>query len=128
MNKSTLVNHVSAELGVSKAEAARATDAVFAALADGLTTHGKVTVSGFGTFARRQRAARKGVNPTTRQAMIIPPSATCAFRPAPALRDLLSDSLPMGNTAEISDNHQLSKRVMVEAKAAAKDVRTGKGS
>jgi len=104
------------------------TDAVFAALADGLATHGKVTVSGFGTFARRQRAARKGVNPTTRQAMIIPPSATCAFRPAPALRELLCCSLPATNTTGTPNNHQPTKHIMLEAKAAAKDVRTGKGS
>ena len=42
---------------------------------------------GFGTFERRQRAARKGYNPQTGEPIKIKASTTVGFRPASALRD-----------------------------------------
>ncbi|MEO1008611.1 MAG: HU family DNA-binding protein [Planctomycetota bacterium] len=93
MNKSILVDRVASKLGVSKIESARMIDAVLASLVEGVRSEGRVTLSGFGTFLRRERQARHGINPSTREPMVIPPSATCVFRPAPALRDHLLEAM-----------------------------------
>ena len=65
MNKSELIDVVVDATGFSKADAARATDAVFDAITDALCKDESVTMIGFGTFSVRERAARKGRNPQT---------------------------------------------------------------
>lgn len=86
MNKGELIEHVASELESSKAEATRAVEAVFAAITRGVQTQDKVVVTGFGTFQKKQRAARQGINPATKQPMTIPASTTCSFKPATALK------------------------------------------
>ena len=62
---------------------------VIESIASGLRTDHKVTIAGFGTFQRRERAARTGVNPSTGQKMTIEASTTCGFKPATALKQTL---------------------------------------
>jgi DNA-binding protein HU-beta len=89
MNKGDLIEIVASELGQSKAAAARAVQAVIAAIGDGLKTQESVTIAGFGTFTKRQRAARRGTNPSTGEPMTIEASRTIGFKPSPALKDSL---------------------------------------
>lgn len=87
MNKSDLVEAVASELGETKAAASRAVEAALRAIGEGVHNRGKVTISGFGTFERRIRPARTGVNPATGQKMTIPESVTVSFRASQALRE-----------------------------------------
>jgi len=87
MNKSDLIDVVAGEMKSSKADAGRAVEAVIDAIRQGLQHDHKVTISGFGTFVSRERPARTGVNPVTKERMTIGPSKTCSFRAAPALKD-----------------------------------------
>jgi len=87
MNKSDLIDVVAAELKSSKADAGRAVEAVIDAIRRGLQKDEKVTISGFGTFVKRDRPPRTGVNPVTKEKMTIGPSKTCSFRAAPALKE-----------------------------------------
>lgn len=89
MNKTDLIESVAAQMETSKADAGRAVEAVIEAIADGLRHDHKVTIAGFGTFQRRERAARTGVNPSTGQKMVIAASTTCGFRAANALKESL---------------------------------------
>jgi len=65
MNKSELVDAVADAADLSKADSARALDAVIGAISDALKSGDQVSVVGFGTFLVRQRAARTGRNPQT---------------------------------------------------------------
>ncbi|MCA9277721.1 MAG: HU family DNA-binding protein [Phycisphaerales bacterium] len=76
-------------MDTTKTAAAKAVEAVFEAIRDGVRDDAKVTIAGFGTFIRRDRSERIGVNPVTKEPMTIEASRTCAFRAAPALRDSL---------------------------------------
>ena len=89
MNKTDLIELVASNMESSKAEAGRAVDAVIEAITNGLKSDQKVTIAGFGTFQRRERAARTGVNPSTGERMTIAPSTTCGFKPATALKETL---------------------------------------
>jgi len=89
MNKGDLIDLVASELKTSKAEASRAVEAVIDCLASGIKQQEKVTITGFGTFVKRKRAARTGINPLTKQPIQIAPSTTCGFKPAPALKESL---------------------------------------
>ena len=87
MNKGDLIESVSSDLKVSKAEAQRAVDAVLASITRGLRADAKVNIVGFGTFAKRLRSAREGVNPITKERMHIAASTTCGFRPSSQLKE-----------------------------------------
>jgi len=89
MNKTDLVDRVASNLEVTKTDATRYVEAVLDAIAGGVRADAKVTIAGFGTFVRKERAGRTGVNPITKQPMDIAPSKTCTFRASPALRDTL---------------------------------------
>lgn len=86
MNKRDLVECVAAELGGSRTAAERAVKAVLESILDGVDRDGNVAIAGFGTFERKERAARTGRNPRTGEALEIPATSTVAFRPAAALK------------------------------------------
>ena len=50
----------------------------------------RFTVPGFGTFSKKKRCARKGVNPRTLEPMVIDASYTIDFRPGVELRRALN--------------------------------------
>jgi DNA-binding protein HU-beta len=85
MNKRDIVDGVVTHTGMSRAQATAAVDAVFAALADGLSAGEKVNVSGFGSFAPEERKARRALHPRTRQPIRIPARRTVKFRPGASL-------------------------------------------
>ena len=63
MNKSELVDAVARTTGMSKADVDRAIKGIIYNVSAALARGEKVTFVGFGTFERRQRKARMGVNP-----------------------------------------------------------------
>lgn len=89
MNKGDLVDIVASELGESKAAAARAVEAVLHGIARGVREHERVTIVGFGSFEKKARAGRNGVNPVTKQRIEIKPSVTVGFKAAQALKETL---------------------------------------
>ncbi len=89
MNKTDLIEKVAAELESTKSDATRYVETVLEAIAGGVKEDAKVTIAGFGTFLRKQRAGRIGVNPITKAPIEIKPSKTCTFRASPALKGAL---------------------------------------
>ncbi len=87
MKKSDIAVRVACHASLSKAVAEVAVNAVFEAVGDALARGDKVTVSGFGTFATRSRAARTGRNPRTGESVAIAASRAPAFKAGKALRD-----------------------------------------
>ncbi len=87
MNKGDLINKISDEAALSKADASKALDAVLGGITGTLSSGGKVTLVGFGTFSVSQRAARKGRNPQTGQEINIPAKNVVKFKPGKELSD-----------------------------------------
>jgi DNA-binding protein HU-beta len=90
MNKSELVEAVSSESDLSKADAGRAVDAVISAITKALKGGQDVTLVGFGTFTVRTRGARTGRNPRTNETINIPASKNPAFKAGKALKDAVN--------------------------------------
>lgn len=86
MNKADLIEAVTADLGGSKADGARAIEAVLTSITKGLQRDGLVNIGGFGNFLKKHRPARMGRNPATKQPLEIKASTTVAFRPATQLK------------------------------------------
>lgn len=89
MNKSDLIEAVASQLESSRTDASAAVEAVLAAIGEGVRRDDKVALAGFGTFQKKTRAARQGINPATREPIQIAASTTCSFKPASALKDTL---------------------------------------
>ena len=90
MNKSELVEVVSDAVSLSKADGARAVDAVLSSIAAALNRGESVTLVGFGTFQVKQRNARTGHNPRTGETIQIAASKVPTFKAGKALRDAVS--------------------------------------
>jgi DNA-binding protein HU-beta len=74
---------------LTKKAGAEILDALFDALASSIKKEEKFTYPGFGTFVVRQRKARDGIDPRTREKIKIPASKTVGFKPAKAFKDQL---------------------------------------
>jgi DNA-binding protein HU-beta len=91
MNKSDLVDALANNAGMTKADAARAVDALFAPdkgiIAKSLKKGGRVQITGFGTFEAKKRKARTGRNPRTGETIKIAATKTPSFRAGKGLKD-----------------------------------------
>ncbi len=87
MNKNDLVAAVSGKAGLSKADSARAVESVFDIISNSLTQGNEVRLVGFGTFSVANRAASKGRNPRTGEAIDIPASKQPKFKAGKGLKE-----------------------------------------
>lgn len=80
MNKGELVAAVAAKAEISKAAAAKAIDAALDAVAEALKKGEAVQLVGFATLKVVEKAARKGINPATKQVIDIPAKKAVKFK------------------------------------------------
>ena len=90
MNKSQLVAKVAEKAGLTKKDAEKAVNGLFASVQEALVSGDKVQMIGFGTFETRERAARTGRNPQTGQEIKIAASVIPAFKPGKALKEAVN--------------------------------------
>lgn len=87
MNKVELVDAIAALTHDSK----KSTEAHLKAFIDVVTAElakgGSVQLIGFGTFTTAKRAEKNGINPSTKQPMVIPACTYPKFAPGKALKD-----------------------------------------
>lgn len=87
MNKAELVNAMATETGVSKKDVEKVLNSFINVISNEMANKGKVQLVGFGTFETRQRAARTGLNPQTKEEIKIPACTAPAFKAGKALKD-----------------------------------------
>lgn len=90
MNKSDLISRVSMDAGISKREATQAVDALLGAVQGAVAKGDKVTLPGFGTFEKRNRAARTARNPQTGAAIKVPATSVPAFKAGQAFKQAVA--------------------------------------
>jgi DNA-binding protein HU-beta len=81
MNKAQLIEKVSAETGLTKAQTERMLDTTIDVIRKSVKKGDDVKLVGFGTFAKAKRKARTGRNPQTGKAIKIPAAWYPKFRP-----------------------------------------------
>lgn len=89
MTKTELINVVSEKTGFSKKDSDKAVMAVIDAISEALAKGDKVQLVGFGTFEVKERAARPGVNPRTKEPITIPASKSPVFKAGKPLKDAI---------------------------------------
>ena len=90
MNKAELIEAVAANADLSRADAAKAVEAVLGTVTVALKKGDQVTLVGFGTFLVKERAARTGRNPQTGQTIQIAASKVPGFKAGKALKDAVN--------------------------------------
>jgi DNA-binding protein HU-beta len=90
MNRSDLVDSAARRAGLGKSEVSKALDALIDTITDSVQKGEKVSLTGFGTFELRDRAARTGRNPQTGAPMEVAASRAPAFKPGKSFKDAVN--------------------------------------
>lgn len=91
MKKAELIQAVAEKTGKSKKDAGVFVDAVFESITDALVVGDKVTLTGFGVFEVRERAAKKCKNPRTGEIQDVPACKAPAFKAGKNLKDSVNN-------------------------------------
>ena len=92
MYKTDLIAAVTTRTGMPKADAENAVNAVLDTVTEVLSRGDSLIISGFGTFSVKERAARKGVNPHTKEENVIPAGRVPSFKASKSLKDAVKDT------------------------------------
>ena len=90
MNKTEMIAQIAGKSGLSKKDAEKALAAVVDTVTEALANGDKVQLVGFGTFETKQREARIGRNPKTKESIEIPATRVPAFKAGRALKDAVA--------------------------------------
>ena len=87
MNKSELIDAVAGRTGLSKSKIQPVVDVALDEIAGAIARGADVTLTGFGTFSRKIRAAKNGTNPITHEPLHTPEKKVVKFKPGKGLSD-----------------------------------------
>ncbi|EQB87258.1 DNA-binding protein HU-beta [Clostridium punense] len=90
MNKSELVTSMAEKSGLTKKETETFLKAFIDSVEEALAKGEKVQLVGFGTFETRERAARTGRNPRTKEEIQIPASKVPVFKAGKEFKDIVN--------------------------------------
>jgi DNA-binding protein HU-beta len=86
MNKTQLIEAISKDAGLTKADTSRAVESLLDTVTRSLKKGEEVAITGFGKFSVVKRAARQGVNPRTGERVKIKASKAPKFSAGAALK------------------------------------------
>ena len=87
MNKPELIAVAAEKAGMTKKDTERVLNAAIDAIVASLAKGEKVQLSGFGIFEVKEREARVGRNPRTKESIEIPATRSPSFKASKALKD-----------------------------------------
>ena len=90
MNKTELAAAVAEKTGLCKKDAERVVAATLETITQTLQKGEKVQLSGFGIFEVKDRDARVGRNPHTKEAIQIPATRLPTFKASKTLKDVIA--------------------------------------
>ena len=116
MNKSELIDAIAAHTTVAdKKTAAAVLEATLSEIQSAVTKGDKVSLTGFGVFERRARAARMARNPRTGEAVKVKKTTVPAFRPGAGFKETVAT----GKSAAPAKKTAAAKKTMAKATAKA---------
>ena len=93
LTKKEIINSIYMQLGYSKKLIENILEDIFEILLESLNEKGKVKISNFGTFILRNKKARVGRNPKTKEEAIISQRNVILFKPSKFLKDKINNAL-----------------------------------
>lgn len=95
MNKTDLINQLAQRLEGDKKVAQTAVEGIIDLVQREVQRGENVSISGFGVFEKRARAARTARNPRTGQAVKVKKTTVPAFRPGKYFKDVISGTVKL---------------------------------
>ena len=90
MNKAELIDVLTKQLNVDRRSATDAVEGVVDTIVRAVHKGDSVTITGFGVFEQRRRAARVARNPRTGETVKVKPTSVPAFRPGAQFKAVVS--------------------------------------
>ncbi|ORL80340.1 HU family DNA-binding protein [Prescottella equi] len=90
MNKAELIDVLTEKLGTDRRTASEAVEHVVDTIVRAVHAGESVTITGFGVFEQRRRAARVARNPRTGETVKVKPTSVPAFRPGAQFKALIA--------------------------------------
>ncbi|MBB5183722.1 HU family DNA-binding protein [Catenisphaera adipataccumulans] len=92
VNKETLAQSVAEKCNMSKKDAMKAVNVIFDEMSDALVNEGNVEITSFGKFHIFYRKERMGINPATKEKMMIHSSKLPKFKPSQTLKNKCNET------------------------------------
>ncbi len=92
LTKDKLVTSLQTQAGLDKQESRRIVERLLGIMKDTLAEGNDLLISGFGKFSVRQKKARRGRNPQTREALTLGSRKVLVFKASGVLRERINNS------------------------------------
>lgn len=89
MIKKEIVQRVAEKTGQTQKQAKETVEIFMEEIKAAVANGEKVSLVGFGVFEKRERAEKKGTNPSNGEPMVIPATIVPYFRPGQSFKDIV---------------------------------------
>jgi integration host factor subunit alpha len=86
LTKDKMVSRLQTQIGLTKQESRQAVERLFEIMKDTLANGEDLLISGYGKFSVRQKNARRGRNPQTKEALMLTSRKVLVFKASMVLR------------------------------------------
>ena len=86
LTKDKIVSRLKTQIGLTKQESRQAVERLFGIMKDTLSNGEDLLISGYGKFSVRQKNARRGRNPQTKEALMLRSRKVLVFKASMVLR------------------------------------------
>ncbi len=90
LTKDKLIIRLQTQVGLDKQESRQLVERLLRIMKDTLVEGEEVLISGFGKFSVRQKNARQGRNPQTKESLMLRPRKVMVFKASGVLRERLN--------------------------------------
>ncbi|HAY21026.1 MAG TPA: integration host factor subunit alpha [Desulfobacterales bacterium] len=91
LTKEKLVSRLQTQIGLTKQESRQAVERFFEVMKDTLANGEDLLISGYGKFSVKQKNARRGRNPQTREALMLKARKVLVFKASGVLRGRMNN-------------------------------------
>ncbi len=91
LTKEKLISRLQSQVGLSKQESRAAVEQVLDIMKESLARSEDLLISGFGKFSVRQKIARRGRNPQTKENLILRARKVVVFKTSGVLRNRINE-------------------------------------
>ncbi|MBE6038473.1 MAG: HU family DNA-binding protein [Anaerofustis stercorihominis] len=91
MNKAELIAAISKKTDMSRKDVEKIVTSMLDTVTETLKNGDRVSLVGFGTFEAKQRASREGINPRTKERIVIPATKSPTFKAGKVLKEEVNE-------------------------------------
>jgi len=92
LTKDKMVSRLQTQIGLTKQESRQAVEQLFEIMKHTFANGEDLLISGYGKFSVRQKNARRGRNPQTKESLILPARKVLVFKASGVLRKRINES------------------------------------